>query len=62
LPEEKIVAAIAEAHGPLGPCATYLFNTVAHLEELGIRDRRLSLLRDRVAARMEAAATEPGPA
>jgi cation transport protein ChaC len=50
LPEERIVAAIAEAQGPLGPCATYLFNTVAHLEELGIRDRRLLRLRDRVAA------------
>jgi cation transport protein ChaC len=59
LPEEKIVAAIAEAQGPLGPCATYLFNTVAHLEELGIEDRRLSVLRDRVAARLAAAAREP---
>lgn len=50
LPEERVVAAIAEAQGPLGACATYLFNTVAHLEELGIRDRRLTRLRDRVAA------------
>lgn len=56
LPEERIVAAIAEAQGPLGACATYLFNTVAHLEELGIHDRRLSRLRDRVAA----AAAMPG--
>jgi cation transport protein ChaC len=55
LPEDRVIAAIAEAHGPLGPCATYLFNTVAHLEELGIRDRRLSRLRDRVAARIEQA-------
>jgi len=50
LPEDRIIASIAEAHGPLGACATYLFNTVAHLEELGIRDRRLIRLRDRVAA------------
>jgi glutathione-specific gamma-glutamylcyclotransferase len=55
LPEEQIIAAIAEAHGPLGACATYLSNTVAHLEELGIRDRRLVRLRDQVAARMPAA-------
>jgi cation transport protein ChaC len=54
LPEDRIVDAIAEAQGPLGACATYLFNTVAHLDELGIRDRRLSRLRDRVAARIEA--------
>ncbi len=53
LPEDRIIAAIAEAHGPLGACATYLFNTVAHLEALGIGDRRLKRLRDRVAARIE---------
>lgn len=52
LPEDKIIASIAEARGPLGACATYLFNTVAHLEELGIRDQRLIRLRDRVTARM----------
>ena len=60
LPEEKIIAAIAEAHGPLGACATYLFNTVAHLEELGIRDRQLTRLRDRVAALMAQSTAEPG--
>ena len=60
LPEEKIIAAIAEAHGPLGACATYLFNTVAHLEQLGISDRRLKRLRDRVAARIAAAEAERG--
>jgi glutathione-specific gamma-glutamylcyclotransferase len=57
LPEEKIIAAIAEAHGPLGACATYLFNTVAHLEELGIGDRHLKRLCDRVAARKAEAGT-----
>ena len=53
LPEAKIVDAIAEAHGPLGACATYLFNTVAHLEELGIGDQRLRRLRDQVAKRLD---------
>lgn len=33
--------AIAAAAGPLGPCCDYLFNTVRHLDELGIHDRRL---------------------
>lgn len=59
LPEDRIIASIAEAHGPLGACATYLFNTVAHLEELGIRDRRLARLRDRVAARQAASGRTP---
>ena len=52
LPEERIVETIAEAHGPRGRCATYLFNTVAHLQELGIADRRLERLRDQVAKKM----------
>lgn len=52
LSEDRVVSSIAEARGPLGPCAAYLFNTVAHLEELGVRDRRLSQLRNRVAAKM----------
>ena len=58
LPEERIIATIAEAAGPLGACATYLFNTVQHLEELGIRDPRLARLRDQVAARMGRAAAD----
>jgi glutathione-specific gamma-glutamylcyclotransferase len=59
LPENRIIASIAEAHGPLGACATYLFNTVAHLEELGIRDRRLERLRDRVTARLDESGRTP---
>lgn len=41
LDEGAIVAAIATACGPMGACAEYLFNTTAHLDELGIVDRRL---------------------
>ncbi|HKW53924.1 MAG TPA: gamma-glutamylcyclotransferase [Stellaceae bacterium] len=59
LPEDRIIASIAEAHGPLGACATYLFNTVAHLEELGIHDRRLERLRDRVAANLAESGRTP---
>ena len=59
LPEDRIIATIAEAQGPLGACATYLFNTVAHLEDLGIRDRRLARLRDRVAAKQAESGRTP---
>jgi cation transport protein ChaC len=50
LEPETIADAIASAMGPLGPCADYLINTVAHLEELGIADPRLRALYDRVMA------------
>jgi glutathione-specific gamma-glutamylcyclotransferase len=60
LPEERVITAIAEAHGPLGACATYLFNTVAHLEELGIRERKLARLRDLVRERIEQARVDVG--
>jgi cation transport protein ChaC len=44
LPAARIVEALATARGPVGPCCEYLFNTVAHLEELGVPDRRLRAL------------------
>ena len=54
LDDAAIVAAIARACGPLGACADYLFNTTAHLDELGIVDRSLrrlcSLVREAQAA------------
>ncbi|HET6468443.1 MAG TPA: gamma-glutamylcyclotransferase [Geminicoccaceae bacterium] len=40
----RIVEAVALAEGPLGACRDYLFNTAAHLEELGIKDRGLARL------------------
>lgn len=58
LPDARIARVIATAHGRLGPCADYLFNTVGHLEELGIHDRRLTRLRDMVRAQ---GATPPDP-
>jgi cation transport protein ChaC len=56
LEEARIVEAIATARGPLGPCSEYLFNTVAHLDELGVPDRRLHALCRAVRARQAAAA------
>ena len=41
---------LATGAGPLGRCCDYLFDTVAHLRQLGIRDRRLEALEKRVRA------------
>jgi cation transport protein ChaC len=41
--------------GNLGSKAEYLYNTVEHLERLGIRDRLLWRLQEMVADRIEAA-------
>ncbi len=49
LPEDAVAATLACASGELGSCAEYLFNTVAHLEALGIHDRALTRLRNRIA-------------
>jgi cation transport protein ChaC len=50
LSDEEAAAAIAGASGFLGACADYLINTVDHLAGLGIHDRPLERLRDRVLA------------
>ncbi|MDW8371824.1 MAG: gamma-glutamylcyclotransferase, partial [Geminicoccaceae bacterium] len=55
LPEARIVEALATAKGPLGPCCEYLFNTVAHLDALGIPDHRLHRLAELVRRRRAAA-------
>lgn len=59
LAEADIVAAIAEANGPLGSCAAYLFNTVSHLEVMGVLDRQMVRLRDQVKAWLALAGDEP---
>ena len=50
LSEDQVAHHIATAEGPMGPCSDYLFETVAHLAELGIRDRRLESMAARVRA------------
>jgi glutathione-specific gamma-glutamylcyclotransferase len=59
LTEARIVESIARAKGPLGPCASYLFDTAAQLEMLGIRDPRLFRLRDLVAQAIEGPKKNP---
>jgi len=51
LPEDQVVETVARASGVIGPCADYLFNTVEHLEKLGIHDRALRQLRNLVSER-----------
>ncbi len=59
LTEARVADAIAVAGGPLGPCSDYLFNTVTHLRELGIADRRLERLAEAVRVRQAAAPPTP---
>jgi cation transport protein ChaC len=49
LPLELVAKRLAAACGTAGSCAEYLYHTVAHLEELGIRDRNLWRLQEMVA-------------
>ena len=52
LSDEQIADRIASACGHIGPSAEYLLNTVAHCEELGIRDRHLWRMQALVAERL----------
>ncbi len=51
---ETMADAIAVAEGRLGSCADYLYNTVAHLDELGIGDGPMHRLKRMVEARRAA--------
>lgn len=48
-PLEQVAWILARACGYAGSCAEYLYNTVWHLEELGIHDRNLWRLQELVA-------------
>jgi glutathione-specific gamma-glutamylcyclotransferase len=52
-PPDEVAKILARAAGHWGSCAEYLFNTVSHLEELGIHDRGLWRLQQLVAAEIE---------
>lgn len=49
LPLEVVAHTLARACGHIGSCAEYLYLTVKHLEEKGIRDRNLWKLQELVA-------------
>lgn len=59
LAHDVIVRHIAQAQGRLGRCCDYLFETVAHLQQLGIRDRALERIADDVRALQSAEARSP---
>jgi cation transport protein ChaC len=48
LDTDETARLLATGSGPLGACCDYLFDTVSHLVDLGIRDRRLEALVERV--------------
>jgi glutathione-specific gamma-glutamylcyclotransferase len=51
LDADTVACHLAEAAGPLGRGCDYLFDTVAHLRQLGLRDRALEALEARVRAK-----------
>jgi cation transport protein ChaC len=51
LEDAAVARYLATGAGPMGRCCDYLFDTVAHLRQLGIRDRRLEALEKQVRAR-----------
>ncbi len=51
LDPDTVARYLASGAGPMGRCRDYLFDTVAHLRQLGIRDKRLEELETRVRAR-----------
>lgn len=50
LSDDTVARHIATATGPMGACSEYLFETVRHLTELGIRDRHLEAMVAKVRA------------
>jgi cation transport protein ChaC len=50
LPDAEAAKHIATATGALGSCASYLHNTMAHLQSLGIRDAGMARIAAIVAA------------
>jgi cation transport protein ChaC len=60
LTPEQTADILATACGHGGSCAEYLYNTVSHLEERGIRDRNLWRLQALVADRIASLAAPAG--
>ncbi len=55
LDTDETARLLATGSGPLGTCCDYLFDTVTHLTQLGIRDRRMEALVERVRVHLESA-------
>jgi len=52
LDEERLVNILATAKGRIGSCAEYLFNTVEHLDAMGLKDHQLSRVAEQVRQRI----------
>lgn len=50
LSAEELVQLVCQGHGQRGPCRAYLENTVKHLDQLGVPDKGLHELLQRVRA------------
>ena len=50
LSADELAALVCQGHGQRGPCRTYLENTVKHLDKLGVPDKRLHDLLQKVRA------------
>jgi len=61
LAEAEVAAVIARAEGILGPCCHYLFSTLQHLREAGLRDRRLERIAAQVEQLQQARSAAPTP-
>ncbi|WP_158218043.1 gamma-glutamylcyclotransferase [Marinibacterium profundimaris] len=61
LPEEEQARRLATAVGHAGSCADYLYNTVVHFEEMGIRDSYLWRMQSLVAKEIDLAFPCEGP-
>jgi cation transport protein ChaC len=59
LPLEAVAERLSRACGHWGSGAEYLYNTVVHLEERGIRDRNLWRLQRLVAVQIDAETVDP---
>jgi cation transport protein ChaC len=50
LSPDQLAALVCQGHGQRGPCRTYLENTVRHLDQIGVPDKRLHELLAKVRA------------
>jgi len=60
LSEQQVATVLARAVGARGSMAEYLFNTITHLENLGIHDPHLWRLQEMVASEIEESLGLPG--
>jgi cation transport protein ChaC len=58
LREDEVASVVATAHGMFGSCAEYMVGTLEHLRALGIKDRALERIYERVLGMVKATASK----